>query len=90
MWRHDICSIEAVARPNTVPLLDTLGNLLAGLVVQLAESLDRFPVVPIEDLSIARRYGYLDVAERRRAAWQQRLLREEDEDTQRIDAAREP
>jgi hypothetical protein len=70
--------VAAVAKPNTVPHRRTLGALLAELAVQMAESLDRSPVVPIEEISIARRYGYLDAAERRRAAWQQRLLRQEE------------
>ena len=44
---RDVCSIAAVAKPSTVPFVHTLDALSAELAVQLAESLDGSPVVPI-------------------------------------------
>lgn len=46
---------------------------LAGLAERLAESLERSPIVPIEDIAIARKYGYVDVGERRRVSWQRKV-----------------
>lgn len=66
-----------IVMATTVAFLQWLAGLVTEFAECVVESLDRSPVVPIEELAMARKYGYVDISERRRVSWQSKVLGED-------------